>query len=135
MIHLHDLKAGDWVLADYEGNRYEGSAEELSYEKVYIRIAFNDHLNWYDPKELEPVPLTEEQLVSFGFVKSTDPIMGGKGEAWIRGPFKVIYPEKNNTQHIILECLPEQPRELKQGLMVHELQHHYHGMTKVFLEK
>ncbi len=134
MLHLHELKVGDLVLADFEEKEYEGIVEQISFEKVEVRINENDHLNWYDPKELDPVPVTGEKLTLLGFVKSTDPELNGEGQAWVRGPFILTYLKKGDDQHILLNYRSEEPRLIKTGLFVHELQHHYHGMTKVFLE-
>jgi hypothetical protein len=135
MLHLHDLKIGDRVMADFEDKKYKGTVEEISFEKVCVMLDDNDQQNWYEPAQLEPIPLTPEGLASFGFVKSLEPELDGNGQAWVRGPFILSYVEKGNNQHIILDYLSEQPREIKDGLYVHQLQHHYHEMTKVFLEK
>ncbi|HUX85179.1 MAG TPA: hypothetical protein VMV20_08085 [Chitinophagaceae bacterium] len=134
MLHLHDLKVGDLVRAEFEQKEYEGTVEQISFEKVEVLHESNDQLNWYDPKDLDPVPLTEDKLSFLGFVKSTDPELNGEGQAWVRGPFILTYLKKGDSQHILLNCQSEEPRLIKTGLFVHELQHHYHGMTKVFLE-
>ncbi|HVB03721.1 MAG TPA: hypothetical protein VNE41_08370, partial [Chitinophagaceae bacterium] len=135
MIHLHELKPGDRVFADYDGKQFEGVVEETSFEKACVRIAANDHINWYDPAEVDPIPLTEDQLLAFGFVRSKDLGIAEKGRVYIRGPFTLTYPEHGNDQLITLEYQSEEPRLIKHGLKVHELQNHYLGMTKVHLEK
>ena len=133
MIPLKELHVGNWVIPASEGNNIEGQIEQVDNEQAYVNAMNN--LFWYNPDELDPIPLTEEQLASFGFVKSDDPVINGHGQAYIRGPFTLKYVDKNNKDHISLTYMGDHSREITDGLYVHQLQNHYNGMTKILLEK
>ncbi|MBX6380504.1 MAG: hypothetical protein IRZ01_07480 [Thermoflavifilum aggregans] len=135
MIPYKDLQVGDWVYVEVENERLEGQVEELAEGQVCVRT-YEDNLYWYEPEEVDPIPLTEEQLFSFGFEKQENPeIAGPHGIAYVKGPFIIRYPDKQNRAHCLLICHGEHTREIEHALSVHELQHHYHAMTKILLEK
>jgi len=61
MIPYKDLQVGDWVYVEVENERLEGQVEELADGQVCVRT-YEDNLYWYEPEEVDPIPLTEEQL-------------------------------------------------------------------------
>jgi hypothetical protein len=124
----------DWVQVGYDGKAFEGQVEQVDNEQVCVRT-FEDELFWYEPQDVQPIPLTEEQLLKFGFEKSSDPALNGTGQVYIRGPFVLKYADSNNNKRIILVYMGDHTREINDGLTVPELQHHYHGMTKILLER
>lgn len=134
MIHLHDLKEGNWVEVEYEGEKHVGEITETGMDKVAVETEDGTEY-WYEPKEIFPVPLTKEWLEKFQFLKSDDPEINGDGVVYERGPFLVKFKSKEDDRHLFLAYRSESHREFDNGLAVHEFQNHYHGMTKVPLER
>ena len=63
MINLHDVKAGDTVLVEFEGNTVEGQVLEVNREDKQVCVQTGEQEFWYDLKDLDPIPLIEVQLL------------------------------------------------------------------------
>jgi hypothetical protein len=129
MINLHELRTGDIVLAEYEGNRSEGEVIDVDREekKANLQTAVQDF--WFDSNDLYAIPLDEEQLAKFGFEKMEMPDGTVK---YMRGPFRLLFSEKGNFSRFEM-WYREDRRHLTHSLMVHQLQNYFHEMTKVDL--
>ena len=57
MINLHELRVGDIVLAEFEGQSREGEVVGIDREerKVDVKTTVQDF--WYDPEHLNAIPL------------------------------------------------------------------------------
>lgn len=129
MVDINEIHLGNWVQVEVEGERLTGKVERKSVERIGVNA--RDELAWYFPKDVFPIRLTTDWLEHFDFVEEESK----DGElAYRHGPFKLTYPDKDNKQHIILSCHGAHSRDFQEGLYVHDLQNHYHGMTKVFIE-
>ncbi len=129
MIKIHELKVGDIVMADYEGQRSEGEVVGLDGEERKANIQTPVQEFWYDDKDLYPIPLDEDQLMKFHFVKED---LDGGAVKYKFGPFRILLAEKGNFSHFEM-WYREDRRHISRPLSVHELQNHYHAMTKVDL--
>ncbi|MGX5817422.1 hypothetical protein ACWKWU_04455 [Chitinophaga lutea] len=128
MINFSELKSGDIVLAKFEEQLSEGPIVQVDAEtRQACVVTHGDQENWYEPEDLFPIPLTEEQLVKLKFKKED-----GAPVSWVRGPFTVRLPE-NGDNHTVLHYRDE-TRNIPGHLMVHQLQNHYHGMTLFHLD-
>jgi hypothetical protein len=129
MINFHELKAGDMVLTEYEGLRTEGEVIELNRDdkEVCVRTSVQDF--WFTTDELYPILLDEAQLMKFHFTKEDQPNGSVK---YMYGPFRILLSEKGNFSHFEM-WYREDRRHITHPVSVHELQNHYHSMTKVDL--
>ena len=129
MIKLHELKIGDIVLAEYEGQRSEGEVIGFNKEdgEVCLRTEVQDF--WFTPNQLFPIQLNEDQLFKFGFEKQA--LEGGKVK-YLRGPFRILLSQNGIFSNFEM-WYREDRRHITRELTVHELQNHYHQMTKVDL--
>jgi hypothetical protein len=129
MINLHELRAGDIVLAEFEGQSREGEVVDIDREerKVDVRTTVQDF--WYGPEHLNAIPLDEGQLLKFGFERQEMP--DGKIK-YLKGPFRILLSEKGNFSNFEM-WYREDRRHIVQPMTVHVLQNHYHSMTKVDL--
>lgn len=129
MINLHELRVGDIVLAEYGGKTWEGEVRGIDIEqkKVDVRTEVQDF--WYSPEHLNAIPLTEGQLLQFGFERQDMP--DGKIK-YLKGPFRILLSENGNFSNFEI-WYREDRRHITQPLTVHMLQNHYHSMTKVDL--
>lgn len=128
MIRINELKPGDLVLAEYEGEMTRGTVKELNKEDKEVRIQTSVQDYWFTPEHLYPIPLSDEQLQYLGFTKSEN----GNGVKYIKDSFRIQVPVKNDFSNIEI-WWREDRRQLTQAISVHELQNHYYQMTKVEL--
>ena len=71
MIKIQDLKIGDYVLAEYEGEKWEGMVKELNKEDKEVCIQTEVQEFWFKPEALFPIPLAL-------------PNWGPKGLEWLK---------------------------------------------------
>jgi len=129
MIKISDLKFGDIVVAEYEGQQREGMVKDVDRPegKALVEAAGSEY--WYDPNELYPIALNDEQMRKLGFTKNEN---GDGSTKYMKGSFRVLLPKKDDFS--LLEVWwREDHRYLNQALSVHELQNHHYQMTKVEL--
>jgi hypothetical protein len=129
MINLHELRTGDIVLAEFEGQRSEGEVIGLDREERKANIQTSVQDFWYDATDLYAIPLDEGQLMKFGFDKMELPDGSVK---YMRGPFRLLLSEKGNFSHFEM-WYREDRRHLTHSLSIHQLQNQFHEMTKVDL--
>lgn len=115
-----------------DGQLLTGKVERKSVER--IAVAAEGELGWYFPEDVTAIPLTEDWLFFFNFQEVHDPSMNGTGKAYMHGPFILYFPDKGNQDHSVMTAHGSHEKEIRHLLQVHELQNHYHEMTKVFIE-
>ncbi len=131
MVKLNELKPGDIMkVLDEGGVEREGVVTNLSRDENLVCVDNGIQEFWYEPAQLVPIPLTEEQLFKLGFERQdTD-----GGAKYMRGPFRVLVKDPGNYTHLEV-WYREDHRLFNHPLYVHELQNHYLDMTKVPLER
>lgn len=129
MIKISELKFGDIVLAEYEGQQKEGMVKELNREDKEVCVETEVQEFWYSPENLYPVPLTDEQMKRLGFTKVEN---GDASVKYMKDSFRVLLPQKDNFSTMEI-WWREDHRYLNKPIFVHELQNHYYQMTKVEL--
>jgi hypothetical protein len=129
MIKISDLKVGDIVLADFEGQQREGIVKDIDRPEGKACVDDNVQEFWYTADELYPIALNDEQMRKLGFTSTEN----GDGSAkYMKGSFRVLLPKKDDFS--VMEIWwREDHRYLNKPLAVHELQNHYLQMTKVEL--
>lgn len=72
MLKFNELKLGDFVMAEYDGQLKEG--EIVDVDNIDKSVCSNNGRPkfWYDSKHLMPVVLNEAQLFKLGFQKDTN---------------------------------------------------------------
>jgi len=128
MIRFNDLKPGDLVLAEYEGEKVRGIVKDLNKEDKEVCVETSVQEYWFTPEHLYPIPLSDEQLQYLGFTKAEN----GNGVKYSKDSFRIQIPVKNDFTNIEM-WWREDRRVIKQPISVHELQNHYYDMTKVEL--
>ncbi len=131
MIKFHEIKVGDIVLAEYDGQRVEGEVIELNHDDKEVCVQTDVQEFWFTPDQLYPIPLDDEQLRKLHFEKQEN---GDNTVKYMRGPFRILLPKKNDFSSFEI-WYREDRRQLNHPLSVHELQNHYHQMTKVELTR
>jgi hypothetical protein len=129
MIQFHELRIGDIVLVDFEGQRSEGEVTGKSEGDHLLNVETAVQAFWYSPNDLYPIVLDEKQLMEFGFSKQEMPDGSVK---YLHGPFRLLLSHPGNFSEFEI-WYREDHRRFHQPLAVHQLQNHYHQMTKIDL--
>jgi hypothetical protein len=130
MIKLSDLKEEDIVMVDFEGQMRIGDIVEISSGDKKAKIAHGENEFWYDFHDLHPVPVSPEQLAELGFKQVQD--ASSDGILYERGPFSIQFVQKGVDKHALLHYRDE-TRHIHDLQYLHQLQHHYKGMTNFVL--
>lgn len=131
MIKFHDLKVGDIVYANYEGKQWEGEVVELNRDDKQVCVDTGVQQFWFSAEDLVALPITEQQLLAYNFVKSEN---GDGGVKYMKGAFRIHLFQKGDFSDMEI-WYREDRRHLRQEIPFHELQNHYLQMTKVPLTK
>ncbi len=129
MIKVNDLKEGDIVMVDFDGQKTTGDVTEVSIGNKMAKVAHGEQEYWYEINDLYAVPITDEQLKELGFVeKESD----NGHTIYERGPFSLQFIKKGEDQHTDLHYRDE-TRHIHDLVYIHQLQNHYHAMTNFTL--
>lgn len=128
MIRFNELKPGDLVIAEYEGEKWEGVIKDLNNEDREVCVETSVQQFWFTPEHLYPIPLTDAMLHKLGFQK----VENGNGVKYMKDSFRIFVPVKDNFSDMEI-WWREDRRHLAKPISVHELQNHYYQMTKVEL--
>lgn len=131
MIKFDDIKEGDLVVAEFEGEKWEGVVKELNKEEKEICVETDVQQFWFTPEHLYPIPLNEEQLIKLNFQKQEN---GDNSVKYMKGAFRILVPKKDNFSELDI-WWREDRRHLTRPISVHELQNHHYQMTKVELNR
>ena len=131
MIQFHEVRMGDIVLVEFDGHRTEGEVIGLNGDEKEIQVQTDVQDFWYTPNDLYPIPLDEDQLMKFGFEKQDQP--DGKVK-YMKGPFRILLSGKGNFSNFEM-WYREDRRHMTQPISVHQLQNHFHQMTKIDLSR
>lgn len=124
MIRLTEVKEGDIVIADFEGQKRVGDVLEVSRGDKKALVAHGENEFWYDMAHIYAVPLEPEILDELGFRK-VDSI---NGLSYERGPFTLQYVTTDTENYNLLHYRDE-TRHVHNMQYLHQLQHHYKAMT------
>ena len=130
MIQFHELRVGDIVLVEFDGQRKEGEVIGLNGDdkEINVQVGEQDEF-WYTPNDLYPIPLDEDQLMKLGFEKQE---LGDGEVKYLRGPFRILLSKKGDFSHFEM-WYREDRRHMTHSLSIHQLQNQFHEMTKVDL--
>jgi len=131
MIRLQEIKEGDIIQTDFEGQHFEGVVTELNQEDKQVCIHNGDQEAWFEPSDLFPIPVDDQQLQKLGFEKHVN---GDNSVKYSRGPFRILIPGPTLFNEFEI-WYREDHRHLHRPIGVHELQNFYHQMTKVALSR
>ncbi len=131
MIKFQELKAGDYVLAEYDGKITQGEVMGLNRDEKQVCVNVGVQEFWFKPENLNPLPLDDDQLGKLNFQKQD---MEDGSVKYSKGAFRIQIPAQNNFSRFEIWYRDEK-RQIMRPIGVHELQNHYLDMTKVHLNE
>jgi len=131
MIKFNELKVGDIVNVEFEGNIKEGEVIDLDGQDKLVCVQTDVQEFWYEPQHLFPITVDDDQLKKFGFEKKENEDGTVK---YMKDAFRILLPKKDNFSSYEI-WYREDRRHITQPISMHELQNHYSSMTKIDLAK
>lgn len=131
MIKFNELKKGDHVIADYEGDKRRGEVEDLNNNEKQVQVNNGVQSFWYETDQLSAIPLDEEQLLNFKFHKQVNEDGTIK---YLKGAFRILISKEGDFSRMEIWYRDEQ-RHITEPIMLHTLQNHFYEMTKVYLNE
>jgi hypothetical protein len=129
MIKFHELKAGDYVLAKYDGKVTQGEVTRFNRDEKEICVDDGTQEFWFTTDQLMPLPLDDEQLQKLNFQREEHDDGSVK---YLKGAFRILIPRKGDFSSFEIWYRDEK-RQMMHPISVHQLQNHYLDMTKVHL--
>jgi hypothetical protein len=129
MIRYHDIKLGDYIMANNDGTVWAGEVTDLNGDEKEICVNNGVQDFWFKAEELLPLPLNDEQLLKLKFQKQEN---GDGSVKYKKGAFRLQVPVKDDFSKFEIWYRDEK-RQILHPIAVHELQNHYLAMTKVHL--
>ena len=129
MIKFQDIKVGDYLMADNDGDMLQGEVTNLNGDEKQVCVDTGTQEFWFETNQLSAIPLDEEQLFKLKFTKQENEDGTVK---FLKGAFRILLPAKGNFSTMEIWYRDER-RHIIHPLSVHQLQNHFHEMTKVHL--
>ncbi|HEX8677890.1 MAG TPA: hypothetical protein VF700_11750 [Segetibacter sp.] len=132
MLKFNELKVGDFVLAEFDGQLKEGEITDIdNLDKKVCVLTDDDQEFWYEPKHLNPIVLDESQLFKLGFQKQANDNGSIK---YSKGAFRVLIHKADTFSNFEM-WYREDHRLIKEPIYLHDFQNKYLEMTKIHLTK
>ncbi|MBS1752789.1 MAG: hypothetical protein KF825_03625 [Ferruginibacter sp.] len=129
MIQFHEIKVGDYLIVDNDGDKKQGEVTNLELGSKQVCVDNGVQEFWYEVEQLSPIPLDDSQLMKLQFQKQENEDGTVK---YMKGAFRMMLPAKNDFSKFEIWYRDEH-RKIMQPINVHQLQNHYYEMTKVHL--
>jgi hypothetical protein len=131
MIKFSNIKPGDLVMAEYDGQMTQGIVKDVNREDKEVCVETEVQEFWFKPDHLYPIPIDETQLSKLGF--TSQPVDNG-GVKYMKDSFRIFLPKKGDFSDMEM-WWREDRRRVHQPFYLHDLQNHYYDMTKVELNQ
>lgn len=129
MIKFNEIKVGDYLIADNDGDKKQGEVTNLNHNEKQVCVDTGVQEFWYETEQLSAIPLDEEQLLKLKFHKQENEDGSVK---YMKGAFRMLLPVKGDFSKFEIWYRDEH-RHIMQPICVHQLQNHFYDMTKVHL--
>jgi len=129
MIKFNEIKVGDYLIADNDGDKKQGEVTGLNHNEKQVCVNTGAQDFWYETEQLSPIPLDDDQLTRLKFQKQEN---GDGTVKYLKGAFRMMLPAKNSFSQFEIWYRDER-RHIMQPISLHQLQNHFYEMTKVHL--
>ena len=129
MIKFNELKVGDYLIVDNDGDRRPGEVTSLNGDEKQVCVDNGIQEFWYETDQLYPVHLNDEELIRLKFQKQENEDGSVK---YMKGAFRILLPRAGEFSRYEIWYRDEH-RQIMQPIYVHQLQNHFYEMTKVHL--
>lgn len=131
MIKYSEIKVGDYLIADNDGDKKQGEVTNLNGNEKQVCVNTGVQDFWYELNQLSAIPLDDAQLSRLKFHKLENEDGTVK---YMKGAFRMMLPAKDDFSKFEIWYRDEH-RHILQPIHVHQLQNHFLDMTKVHLNE
>ncbi|GAB2823316.1 hypothetical protein [Ferruginibacter profundus] len=129
MIKFNEIKVGDYLIADNDGDKKQGEVTDLNHTEKQVCVNTGAQDFWYETEQLSAIPLDDAQLEKLRFHKHENEDGTVK---YMKGAFRMMLPAKGDFSKLEIWYRDER-RHIAQPISLHQLQNHFYDMTKVHL--
>ena len=129
MIKFHEIKIGDYLIADNDGDKKRGEVTNLNNNEKQVCVNTGAQDFWYELDQLDPIAITDEELEKLKFHKQVNEDGTLK---YLKGAFRMLVPKEGDFSRMEIWYRDEQ-RHITTPISLHILQNHFFEMTKVHL--
>lgn len=129
MIKFSDIKVGDLLVADNEGDKRMGEVTQLHSANKQVRIDNGVQEFWYETDQLTEIPIDDSALMRLKFRKQLNQDGTVK---YMKGAFRMLIPREGDFSRMEI-WYRDEARHIMQTIPLHVLQNHFYEMTKVHL--
>ena len=69
MLKFQNIKVGDYLMADNDGDVLKGEVTNLKHGENQVCLDIGPQEFWYEMEQLSPIPLNEDELAALKFTK------------------------------------------------------------------
>jgi hypothetical protein len=131
MLKFQNVKVGDYLMADNDGDVLKGEVTNLKHGEHQVCLNIGTQEFWYEMNQLSAIPLSDEEVSRLKFTKQENSDGTVK---YMKGAFRILLPAKDDFSKMEIWYRDER-RHIMHPIGVHELQNHFHDMTKVHLNE
>lgn len=129
MIKFSDLKPGNYVYAHTDGKQWMGEVTNFNHDEKEIAVSNGIQEFYFKGEDLDPIPLDDATLLKINFQKQVN---GDGSVKYMKGAFRIQVSRANDFADFEIWYRDEK-RHIFNPIYLHQLQNHYHSMTKVLL--
>ncbi|RZJ86577.1 MAG: hypothetical protein EOO20_18015, partial [Chryseobacterium sp.] len=129
MIKFQEIKVGDYVYAENEGDKKRGEVTALNNNEKQVCVDTGAQGFWYETDQLSPLDITDEELTRLKFHKQLNDDGTIK---YLKGAFRMMLSREGDFSKFEI-WYRDESRHINQPIHLHQLQNHFHEMTKVHL--
>lgn len=129
MIKYQEVRIGDYVIADNDGDRRRGEVTRLNGNEKQVEVNTGSQSFWYETDQLSPIPINEEELFKLKFSKHVNEDGTLK---YMKGAFRMLVPKEGDFSRMEI-WYRDETRQIISPISLHNLQNHFYEMTKVYL--
>ncbi len=129
MIKFNEIKVGDYLIADNDGDRVLGEVVDLNGNEKQVCVDNGVQQFWFETDQLSAIPMDNEQLLRLKFSRH---INDDGTVKYSKGAFRLLIPKEGDFSRMEI-WYRDETRHVAHSINVHNFQNHYHDMTKVHL--
>ncbi len=129
MIKFQEIKVGDYLYVENEGDTRRGEVTNLNGDEKQVCVDNGVQEFWYETNQLSSIPVSDAELESLQFHKQ---LQDDGTVKYSKGAFRMVTPSSGDFSTMEIWYRDEK-RHITTPIPIHVLQNHFYEMTKVHL--
>ncbi len=129
MIKFNEIKVGDFLYAENEGDQRRGEVTDVNNDDKQVCVDNGVQEFWYETNQLTAIPVSDAELENLQFHRET---LDDGTVKYSKGAFRMLTPAAGDFSKMEIWYRDER-RHITNPIPIHVLQNHFYEMTKVHL--